>query len=84
MRKVFSQYGTSYKEMHTEGKVKVSGFYKLLMMDGINMDLCYQGKLVRVDPDDAEVGVVGVLLRHLFQNFQELITVWVRVQENES
>lgn len=53
-------------------------------MDGINMDLCYQGKLVRVDPDDAEVGVVGVLLRHLFQNFQELITVWVRVQENES
>lgn len=46
----------------------------------INMDEGYQGKLVRVDPDDAEVGVVGVLLRHLLQDFQELITVWVSVQ----
>lgn len=38
-------------------------------------DLCYQGKLVRVDPDDAEVGVVGVLPRHLLQDFQELVAV---------
>lgn len=45
------------------------------MMDGVSADLCYQGKLVRVDPDDAEVGVVGVLSRHLLQDFQELITV---------
>lgn len=53
-------------------------------MGGINMDVSYQGKLVGVDPDDAEVGVVGVLLRHLLQDFQELITVWVSVQENRS
>lgn len=53
-------------------------------MDGITRDLWYQGKLVRVYPDDTEVGVVGVLSCHLLQDFQELITVYVRVWENRT
>ena len=31
----------------------------------------YQGEVVGVDPDDAEVGVVCVLASHLLQNLQE-------------
>merc|ERR1719391_926898 len=36
-----------------------------------------QGELVRVDPDDAEVGVICVLTGDLLQDFQELKTIWV-------
>lgn len=54
-----------------------------MMDEGASADLCYQGKLVRVDPDDAEVGVVGVVSRHLLQELQELVTVCARVQEKE-
>lgn len=74
MRKVFSQYGTSYKRRGQERSGRWGLRYRL-PMDGVSTHLCYQGKLVGVDPDDAEVGVVGVLSRHLLQDFQELITV---------
>lgn len=35
----------------------------------------YQWEIVRVNPDDAEVGVVGVLTSHFLQDFKELKTV---------
>lgn len=34
-----------------------------------------QREIVRVDPDDAEVGVIGVLASHLLQDFQEFKTI---------
>lgn len=42
----------------------------------------YQGEIVRVDPDDAEVGVISVLTCHLLQDFQEFITIYWRVQRS--
>lgn len=36
----------------------------------------YQGEVIWVDPDDAEVRVVGVLTCHLLQDFQEFKTVY--------
>lgn len=35
----------------------------------------HQGEVVRVDPDDAEVGLVRVLLCHLLQDVKELKTI---------
>ncbi len=42
----------------------------------------YQGEVVRVDPDDAEVWVVSVLTRHLLQDFQEFKTIYGKVQRS--
>lgn len=39
--------------------------------------LCsYQGEVIGVNPDDAEVRVVCVILGNLLQDLQELKTVW--------
>lgn len=35
-----------------------------------------QREVIGVDPDDAELWVVGVVSGHVFQDLQELITVW--------
>lgn len=35
----------------------------------------YQGEVVRVDPDDAQVGVVSVFTCHLLQDLKEFKTV---------
>lgn len=35
----------------------------------------YQGEVVRVNPDNAEVRVVGVILGNLLQDLKELKTV---------
>lgn len=37
--------------------------------------LSHQREVVRVDPDDAEVGVVCVVLCHLLQDVKELKTI---------
>lgn len=39
------------------------------------MFMQYQREVVRVDPDDAELGVVGVVSGHVFQDLQELVSV---------
>lgn len=35
----------------------------------------HQGKVIRVDPDDAELRQVGVVSGHLLQDLQKLIAV---------
>lgn len=35
-----------------------------------------QWEIIRVDPDDAELRVVGVVSGHVFQDLQELIAIW--------
>lgn len=35
-----------------------------------------QRKIIRVDPDDAELWVVGVVSRYVFENLQKLVAVW--------
>lgn len=37
-----------------------------------------QREVIRVDPDDAELRVVGVVSGHVFQDLQELVAVWGR------
>lgn len=44
-------------------------------MWNLSGEYSYQGEVVRVDPDDAEVGVVSVLACHLLQDFQEFKTI---------
>lgn len=47
----------------------------LQLVDVVCVWLTHQGEIVRVDPDDAEVGVVSVLTCHLLQDFQEFIAI---------
>lgn len=35
-----------------------------------------QRKIIWVNPDDAELGVVGVVSRYVFENLQKLVAVW--------
>lgn len=35
-----------------------------------------QREVIRVDPDYAELGVVGVVSGHVFQDLQEFIAIW--------
>lgn len=35
-----------------------------------------QREVIGVDPDDAELGIVGVVSGHVLQDLQELITIW--------
>lgn len=35
-----------------------------------------QRKIIRVDPDDAELRVVGVVSRYILENLQELVAIW--------
>lgn len=35
-----------------------------------------QRKIIRVDPDDAELWVVGVVSRYILENLQELVAIW--------
>lgn len=35
-----------------------------------------QRKVIRIDPDNAEFRVVGVVSGHVFQDLQELISIW--------
>lgn len=35
-----------------------------------------QRKVVRVDPDDAELWVVGVVSGYVLQDLQELVAIW--------
>lgn len=35
-----------------------------------------QRKIIRVDPDDAELRVVGVVSRYVLENLQKLVAVW--------
>lgn len=43
-----------------------------------------QREVIRVDPDDAELGVVGVVSGHVFQDLQEFIAIWEQQQRNLS
>lgn len=43
-----------------------------------------QREVIRVDPDDAELGVVGVVSGHIFQDLQEFIAIWEQQQRNLS
>lgn len=75
MWKVLSQYGTSWKTQRHIFKLNQS----ITDERNINWAFSYQREIVGVDPDDAEVRVVGVLTCHLLQDFQEFITVYGKV-----
>lgn len=43
-----------------------------------------QGEVIGVDPDDAEVGVVGVVSGHILQDLQELVAIWEQKTEGDT
>lgn len=72
--KVFSQYVVSWRgETNQVVKLRLFDTYVRSVTLKRRQN---QREVVWVDPDDAELWVVGVVSGHIFEDLQELVAIW--------